>query len=156
MEFESVYDMFKWIASHKHSYRNIYIESRILMITFCVGPTSCSIQTWYDGTKAGFMIFYHINNKLVSHKIHLFEKEKFFQYLKEYFLTPAEYKQWMEQFEKDIEKSKRLKIKHNSGKCAGPQKFCRYCIQEQREHDSGTCSGPQKFCRYCIQEQRDD
>ena len=177
MEFESVYDMFKWIASHKHSYRNIYIQFRILSIAFCVGPTSFSIQICDEGAKSGFWIEYHINNKMDSHKIHLFEKEKFFQYLKEYFLTPAEYEQWMEQYSKDLEKSKRLKQSHDLGKCAGPDKYClycireerehdsrkcagpnkcRYCIDEQREHDSRTCSGPQEFCRYCAHKQRDE
>ena len=130
-EFKTVEEMFLWIASHKPLRRDIYIKSRILMITFCVGPTSCSIQTWYDGTKAGFWIEYCINNKLVSHKIHLFEKKNFFQYLNEYFLIPDEYEQWMKQFAKDIENSKRLKQLHDSGKCVGPQKFCRYCIQKQ-------------------------
>ena len=146
-------DLFNWIASHEPSRRDIYIEFRIIIITFCVGPTCCSIQTWYDGHEAGFMILCHINNEMNSHKIHLFEKEKFFQYLKEYFLTPAEYDQWMIQFAKDIEKSKRLKQLHDSGKCAGPDK-CRYCIHEEREHDSGKCAGPDK-CRYCIHEQRE-
>ena len=61
-EFKTVEEMFLWIASHKPLRRDIYIKSRILMITFCVGPTSCSIQTWYDGTKAGFWIEYCINN----------------------------------------------------------------------------------------------
>jgi hypothetical protein len=75
------------------------------------------------------MIFYHINNELDSHKIHLFEKEKFFQYLKEYFLTPSEYEQWMKQLEKDIKKSKRLKQLHDSGTCAGRDR-CRYCIRD--------------------------
>ena len=125
--------MFKWFASNKPSRRDIYIKSRILSITFCVGPTCCSIQTWYDGNEAGFMILCHINNELVLHKSHLFEKEKFFQYLKEYFLTQAEYEQWMKQFAKDIEKSKRLKQLHDSRKCAGPDR-CRYCINEQRDN----------------------
>ena len=89
-----------------------------------------------------------------SYESHLFEKQIFFQYLKEYFLTPAEYEQWMEQYSKDVEKSKDLKIKHNSGICAGPDK-CRYCIHEEREHDSGKCAGPDE-CRYCIDEQRDE
>ncbi len=79
------------------------------------------------------MILCHINNELVLHKSHLFEKEKFFQYLKEYFLTQAEYEQWMKQFAKDIEKSKRLKQLHDSRKCAGPDR-CRYCINEQRDN----------------------
>lgn len=130
-KFTSVESMFKWIASHEPLCRDIHIKFRMLSIMFRVGPTSFSIQTWYDGTKAGFMIFYHINNKLDSHEIHLFEKEIFFQYLREYFLTPAEYEQWMEQYAKDIEKSKHLKQLHDSGKCVGP-KFCRYCIHEQR------------------------
>jgi hypothetical protein len=59
------------------------------------------------------MIQYYIDNELDSYKIHLFEKENFFQYMREYFLTPAEHEQWMEQFAKDIEKSKRLKQLHD-------------------------------------------
>ena len=152
-KFTSVESIFKWIASHEPSWRDIQIKFRILSITFRVGSTSCSIQTWYDGNKAGFMIFYHINNKYDSHEIHLFEKQIFFQYLNEYFLTPAEYEQWMEQFAKDIEKSKLLKQSHDLGKCAGPDK-CLYCIHEEREHDSRKCAGPNK-CRYCIDEQRE-
>jgi hypothetical protein len=131
-KFTTVEEMLSWITSHKPLCRDIHIKFRILSITFCIGPTSFSIQTFDDGDKSGFMIEYRINNELDSHKIHLFEKQIFFQYLKEYFLTPAEYKQWMEQFTKDIEKSKRLKQLHDSGKCVGPQKFCRYCIHEQR------------------------
>ena len=129
----TVEEMLLFIASHKPLRRDIYIKSRILMITFCVGPTSCSIQTCDEGAESGFSIEYYINNKFVSHKIHLFGKQIFFQYLKKYFLIQAEYEQWMEQFEKDIENSKRLKQLHDSGKCVGPQKFCRYCIQKQRD-----------------------
>lgn len=153
MKFTSVTDMLKWIASHEPLCRNIYIQFRILSIAFCDGPTSFSIQICDEGAKSGFMIHYHINNKLDSLEIHLFEKKIFFQYLKEYFLTPAEYYQWMQQFAKDVEKSKRLKIMHDSRICAGPDK-CVYCIHEERKHDSGTCSGPDK-CRYCIHEQRE-
>jgi hypothetical protein len=171
----NVEELFKWFASHEPSRKEIYIKFRILSIKFRVGPTGCSIQPWYDGNEAGFLIYYHINNEMNSHKIHLFEKEKFFQYLKEYFLTPAEYDQWMKQYAEDIEKSKRLKIKHDLRKCTGPDKClyciheerkhdlrkctgpdkCRYCIDEQREHDSRTCAGPDE-CRYCIHEQRDE
>jgi len=132
-KFTSVESMFKWIASHEPLCRDIHIKFRMLSITFRDGPTSCSIQTCDEGAKSGFWIEYHINNKLVSHKIHLFEKQIFFQYLREYFLTPAEYEQWMEKFAKDIEKSKLLKQLHDSGECVGPQKFCRYCIQKQRD-----------------------
>jgi len=128
MKFTSVEDMFKWFASHKPSRKDIYIESRTFIITFSGGPTRCSIQPWYDGNEAGFLIYYYINNELDSQKIHLFEKEKFFQYLKEYFLTPAEYEQWMKQLEKDIGKSKRLKQLHDSGTCAGANR-CRYCTR---------------------------
>ena len=128
----NVEDMFRWIASQKPSPRDIWTEFRTIFNVFRVGPTCCSIQTLYDGTKAGFLILCHINNELVLHKTHLFEKEKFFQYLKEYFLTPAEYEQWMKQFVKDIEKSKRLKQLHDSRKCAGRDR-CRYCIHEQRD-----------------------
>lgn len=174
-KFTSANAMLSWIASHKPSYRNIYINFRILSIAFCVGPTSCSIQIYDEGAKSGFLIQCYINNTLDSYESHLFEKEIFFQYLKEYFLTPAEYEQWMEQYSKDIEKSKRQKQLHDSGKCAGPDKCvyciheerkhdlrkctgpdkCRYCIDEQREHDSRTCAGPDE-CRYCIHEQRDE
>ena len=149
-------DFFKWIASHEpsSSCKDIYIDFRIFTITFCVGPTGCSIQPLYDGNEAGFLISYYMNNETNSHKIHLFEKEKFFQYLKEYFLTPAEYDQWMKQYAEDIEKSKRLKQLHDSRTCVGRNKCCPYCIREQREHDSRTCAGPDK-CRYCIDEQRE-
>jgi hypothetical protein len=126
-------DCFEWIASHKPSRRDIYSQFTTFLITFSVGPTWCSIQPWYDGNEAGFLIYYCIKNELYSHKIHLFEKEKFFQYLKEYFLTPAEYDQWMKQLEKDIEKSKLLKQLHDSRTCAGRDKCCPYCIREQRE-----------------------
>jgi hypothetical protein len=117
------------------------------------GPTSFLIQIDECRNKAGFLIQCYINNKLDSYESHLFEKQIFFQYLKEYFLTPAEYEQWMEQYSKDVEKAKHMKIKHNSGICAGPDK-CRYCIHEEREHDSRKCAGPDK-CRYCIDEQRE-
>ncbi len=132
-KFRTVEDMLKWIASHEPLCRDIHIKFRMLSITFSDGPTNCSIQICDDGAKSGFMIQYYINNELDSHEIHLFEKKIFFQYLKEYFLTPAEYEQWMEQYAKDIEKSKLLKQLHDSGKCVGPQKFCRYCIHEQRD-----------------------
>jgi hypothetical protein len=175
-KFTSMEDRLGWIASHKSSCRDIDIQFRILSIVFCVEPTSCSIQIDECGNKAGFLIQCYIHNKLDSYESHLFEKQIFFQYLKEYFLTPDEYEQWMDQYSKDIKKSKDLKIKHNSGICAGPDKCryciheerehdsgkcagpdeCRYCIDEQREHDSGKCSGPQEFCRYCAHKQRDE
>ena len=125
----NVENMFRLIASQKLSPEHIWPEFRTIFIVFRVGPISCSIQTWYDGNKSGFLILCHVKNELVLQKTHLFEKEKFFQYLKEYFLTPAEYDEWMKQLEKDIEKSKRLKTKHDSGTCAGPDR-CRYCIRD--------------------------
>ena len=152
--FTSVEDMFKWIASHEPLCRNIYIQFRILSIAFCVGPTICSIQICDEGAKSGFLIQCYTNKKLDSYESHLFEKQIFFQYLKEYFLTPSEYEQWMEQYSKDVEKSKHLKQLHDLGKCAGPDKYCRYCIHEERKHDLGKCAGPDK-CRYCIDEQRE-
>jgi hypothetical protein len=132
MNFTSVEDILKWIASHEPLWRNFYPTFRILSIAFCVGPTSCSIQICDEGAKSGFVIHYYINKKLVSYKSHLFEKQIFFQYLREYFLTPSEYEQWMKQLEKDIKKSKHLKQLHDSGTCAGRDR-CRYCIQEQRD-----------------------
>ena len=152
-EFTSMEYMLLLIASHKPLWRDLYMKFRILSMMIRVGPTSFSIQIDECGNKAGFLIQCYINNKLDSYESHLFEKQIFFQYLKEYFLTPAEYEQWMEQYSKDLEKSKHLKIKHNSGICAGPNK-CRYCIHEEREHDSRKCAGPNK-CRYCIDEQRE-
>jgi hypothetical protein len=125
----NVKEIFKWIASQKLSPEHIWPEFRTIFIVFRVGPTCCSIQTLYDGNKAGFLILCHVNNELVLQKTHLFEKQIFFQYLKEYFLTPAEYEQWMEQLEKDIKKSKRLKQLHDSGTCAGRDR-CRYCIRD--------------------------
>ena len=67
-----------------------------------------------------------LDNEYDSRENYLFEQEIFLEYLKKYFLTPDEYKQWETTLKKDIEIAEKLKRNHNSGTCSGPDK-CLYC-----------------------------
>ena len=124
----------EWVKLHKPVCETICTHTRSIRIMFRVENTSCIIETYYDQTKPGFIIEHYIDNKFDSHEIHLFEKEIFLEYLKKYFLTADEYKQWETKLAKDIDVSKKLKKHHDSGTCVGPDR-CRYCIHEQRDFE---------------------